>query len=195
MQVDQQISLTYKQFSLADGSQHIASEYAIRKLQELVKKFHIKNVLEIGLGIGSIAGCILTVNKNINYVGTEANGFCLNALLKNLKEKFDLIIIDGKDPDLHYVKQLLAKNAIIAVEGDRLPQQKVLQEIFNQHKMVHVMSLSKNKSYSPFSTSDWQGGLKIIFVNPSGNQYASWLKEKILNKLKYQYRAGIVNRT
>lgn len=69
-----------------------------------------------------------------------------------------------------------------------MPQQELLQELFPQHKYVHSIGANKNKSYSPFPASHWQGGLKIIFVNPTAAQ--SWwsLKEKIGMKFKYFYR-------
>ncbi len=199
------IDLLYKKFSAASGNKHIASEYALVKLQELIGKFNIQNVLEVGLGIGSIAGTLLELNKKIRYSGTENNNFCLQALPVNLasnydrlkiypdlatipvKEIYELIIIDGKDPNLLFLKKLLSKRGIIILEGDRLHQQKVLQNLFPRHKMVHSISLRKNQRYSPFSPEDWQGGLKIIFANPSALQYVWWLKEKVQAKIKYQY--------
>ncbi len=205
MKIKDRIIKSYKFFSLAEGSQHIASEYAILKLQELIKKFGIKNVLEVGLGIGSIAGTLLVVNNELYYTGTEKNNFCLESLSKNLannygrleiytdldslpgNKKFSLIIVDGKDPDLQSIRNMLSKRGIIVVEGDRLKQQNILQNLFPRHKMVHSISLSKNKSYSPFPMEEWQGGIKIIFVNPSGKQYIWWIREKIMTKLKYQY--------
>lgn len=202
------INNTYKEFCLAEGSQHIASEYAIGKINGLVEKFRVKRILEIGLGIGSISGMVLAVNRNkpdIYYTGTEANDFCLKALLENLKEdysrlkivsdltkipsnkKFDLIIIDGEDHNLRAVKDLISENGILAIEGDRMPQQDLLQELFPDHKYVHCISLKKNKEYSPFSTGNWQGGIKVIFVNPNIEQSLWWFTEKYFTKIKYQY--------
>ncbi len=208
MKRNQELSNLHKIFCEADGNQHIASEYAIEKIIGLVKKFRVKRILEVGLGIGSISGILLAVNRNkpdIDYVGTEANDFCLNALPQNLKEdyrrlrivsdlteisadkKFDLIIIDGKDHNLQAIKGLISIDGILAIEGDRMPQQDSLQELFPDHKYVHCISLEKNKEYSPFSTENWQGGLKIIFVNPNLKQNFWWLKEKYFTKIKYQY--------
>ena len=62
-----EISALYKEFAKAEGSQHIASEYAIRKLHELIAVFRIKDVLEVGLGIGSISGILLKLNKKLSY--------------------------------------------------------------------------------------------------------------------------------
>jgi SAM-dependent methyltransferase len=205
---DQRTNL-YRIFCEAEGNQYIASEYAIEKINGLVEKFRIKRILEVGLGIGSISGILLAINRNkpdLDYTGTEANDFCLAALPQNLKEdyrkliiyldlaempadnKFDLIIIDGKDHNLKAVKNLISENGIIAIEGDRMPQQDSLQEIFPNHKYVHCISREKNKSYSPFPAAHWQGGLKIIFINPSVSQKLWWMRERISSKLKYWFR-------
>ena len=201
----EKLSQSYKKFCLAEGSQHIASEYAILKLQELISKFEIKDVLEVGLGIGSIAGSLLAVNEELSYTGTEANEFCLESLPQNLEKNyerlrlfpdlgavpkdtgFNLVIIDGRDAELKNLKQLFAPGGIIVLEGDRLEQQELIREIFPSHRMVHAISLRKNNSYSPFPAKEWQGGLKIIFTNPSWKQHVWWIKEKLLTKIKYQY--------
>lgn len=205
MGVTKKLAGSYYKFCLADGNQHIASEYAILKLQELIRRFKIKNVLEVGLGIGSIAGSLMAVNGELSYTGTEANAFCLESLPQNLginyerlrlfpdlgsvpgNTRFDLVIIDGRDTGLKNLKQLLTPGGIIVLEGDRLEQQEVIKEIFPRHRMVHAISLRKNNSYSPFPAKEWQGGLKIIFINPSLGQYVWWMKEKLLTRLKYQY--------
>lgn len=199
------ISKLYRKFCEVDGNQHIASEYAIIKIQEIIERFNIKRVLEVGLGVGSIAGTLLRLNNNIIYSGTESNEFCINALAKNLgekyqklslynslnsvpeNEKFDLIIVDGKDKNLKAIRNFVSKAGIIILEGDRKPQEKAIHNIFEKNVQVHSISLSKNKSYSPFPTSEWQGGLKIIFVNPTFLQYVWWIKEKIKTKLKYKF--------
>jgi hypothetical protein len=196
----------YFSFCAAGGNQYIASEYAIEKINELVEEFRLKRILEVGLGIGSISGIILATNKlklELKYSGTEAHDFCLKALSENLKEnynrldiysdltkipirkKFDLIVVDGKDRNLQRVSDLISKHGVIAIEGDRMQQQDSLLEIFPNHKYVHCISRKKNKSYSPFPSSHWQGGLKIIFVNPNYIQKFWWIKEKIFIKLKY----------
>lgn len=203
----QKIKSSYKAYCLAEGNQHIASEYAIFKLQEIIENFKIKSILEVGLGIGAIAGSLLEVNKNLVYTGTEKNEFCLKALKKNLDKKygrlnlfcgindlnptdnFDLIIIDGKDRELRQLSRQLSAKGIIAIEGDRHEQQRQLQQVFPNHLYVHAISRNKNEEYSPFPTDHWQGGLKIIFVNPGFSQKCWWVKEKLITKLKYIYRS------
>jgi hypothetical protein len=208
MSRNEQQSKLYQFFCEAEGSQHIASEYAIEKINGLVEKFRVKGILEVGLGIGSISGIVLALNRNkpeLDYAGTEANDFCLNNLPQNLKEdfcrlrivsdlteipsdkKFDLIIIDGKDHNLKAIKDSISENGILAIEGDRMQQQDSLQKLFPDHKYVHCISNEKNKSYSPFQSTHWQGGLKIIFIKPTGIQKLWWAREKISTKLKYWF--------
>jgi hypothetical protein len=197
---------TYKQFCLTEGNQHIASEYAILKLQELVERFNIKSVLEVGLGIGAIAASLLKLNKHLVYTGTEDNTFCLKSLPKNLginynkleifsrlkslphDTRYDLVIIDGRDINIEKVKSVITKHGIIAIEGDRSLQQKTLQDLFPHQVNVHMISTGKNKDYSPFPAENWQGGIKVIFVQPTVRQYIWLVKKKIFTKFKYLYR-------
>ena len=199
------ISELYHKYSIAEGNQHIASEYAIIKLQQLVKTFEIKNILEIGLGIGSICGSLLAMNKNVKYSGTENNSFCLKSLKNNVQNYellnifpgiedlkknrlFDLIIVDGKDASLENIKRMISSSGIIAIEGDRMEQQKKLLEVFPKSRIVHCISLKKNKDYSPFPPESWQGGIKIIFINPDFKQKLWYLKNKIYTGIKYKFR-------
>ncbi|WP_324721960.1 hypothetical protein [Salinimicrobium sp. HB62] len=207
MKNKQKLSRAYRKFEHAKGNQYIASEFAVRKLAELITCFKSKRVLEVGLGIGSISGSLLDLKKDHIkcYSGTEDNSYCLKALNKNLgvnqsklniyseikevptDKKFDLVIIDGKDHNLREIEKLVSPRGIIAIEGDRLPQQSILEEMFPNNIVVHSISLIKNSVKSPFPSDKWQGGLKIIFISPCLKQRLWWLKEKIMTKIKYQY--------
>lgn len=103
----------YQYFCSAEGSQNIASEYAIQKLQDLVTKLEVKNVLEVGLGIGSIAGTLLKLNKKLSYSGTETNDLCLKALPKNLSKNYERLVIY---PDLLTVPDNILFKLIIVDE-------------------------------------------------------------------------------
>ena len=145
------------------------------------------------------------MNKNVKYSGTENNDFCLQALKLNITNgfdrlkvfnslkdinsatKYDLIIIDGSDSGLQNIIDIIASHGIIAIEGDRIPQERLISGLFPNHKLVHSISLSKNKENSPFPSEEWQGGLKIIFVNPTFGQYVYWMMEKLCTKVKYQF--------
>lgn len=206
MTSQEQITNSYKTFCHVEGNQHIASEFAVLKLQELLEGFKVKSILEIGLGIGAVAGSLLKVNKDLAYTGTENNEFCLKALKRNIgkdyerlnlfsgindlepKGNFDLIIIDGKDAGLQQLSRHLSSKGIIAIEGDRHDQQRELQNIFPNYYFVHCISKKKNKEYSPFPSDHWQGGIKVILVNPNFKQKLWWAREKLKTKLRYFYR-------
>lgn len=211
MEVKNSAIQTYKYFSGLDGNQHIASEFALRKVIKIIYRYKIKNVLELGLGIGSIAYCILDfskeINSKINYVGTESNEFCLEFLpkyLKNhfdeiqifdelnnvvLKEKFDLVIIDGKDENLLKIKSMISNRGIIIIEGDRIPQLDLVRNSFPNSLITRLISNYKSPEYGPFSSSDWCGGLQLIFVNPNFYQKVNFIYYKITTSVKYRLRA------
>lgn len=195
----------YIEFSNYKGSQNIASEFSIYKILEIVKLNRITNILELGLGIGTLPSAILYQNdRKINYSGTEANQFCLNSLSenvnsKNLKiyrdldsvrfqKKFQLIIIDGKDSNLRKIDKYISKNGVIMIEGDRKTQQETITNLFPKALFVHMISSKKNNPNGVFDKSNWQGGIKVFFVNPTFEQKINWLKQKIRTKIVYQKR-------
>lgn len=202
---------TYKYFSNLDGNQHIASEFALKKIIDIIKNYKIKNVLELGLGIGSISFCILEFSKEYNtqieYTGTESNEFCLEVLPKYLKEhfnkvqifkglnevpnnkKFEMVIIDGKDENLIQVKKIISNRGIIVIEGDRKPQLELLKNIFPDHLYVRLISNQHNPSYGPFSSLTLLGGIQLIFINPNFHQKINFIFYKISTAIKYRLRA------
>ncbi|WP_293870268.1 hypothetical protein [Flavobacterium sp.] len=201
---------TYKYFSNLEGNQHIATEFALKIIAKIVKKYQPKNILELGLGIGSISCVVLkfTQSKNqaINYLGTEANYFCLMALPKYLKEhynrltifnaledvvhsqQFDLIIIDGKDENILRVKDIISRHGIIIIEGDRMPQLNSIRTIFPNSFYTRVISNYKNPNYGPFSATDYSGGLQLLFINPTFKQKLDYLFYKFQTAIRYKIR-------
>ncbi|XMO86568.1 hypothetical protein AAFN75_17425 [Algibacter sp. AS12] len=202
--------INYLRFSAFEGSQHIASEFAIYKLLEVTKKFKRVSILEVGLGIGSISDTILTYKKSedLYYVGTENNAFCLESLKKNLNEKsyntlrilsgidkvfelrkkFDLAIIDGSDDNILSLANQLESDAIIAIEGDRITQVNDLKKVFPKAKFVHSISLRKNDPNGVGIPWHWQGGIKLLFLNPTNSQLVYCFTEKLKTKLINMYR-------
>lgn len=198
----------YQKFSQAEGSQYIASEYALFRILKLIEKFKPKNILEVGAGIGTISDSILKFNfpQDIQLFASEADNFCLEKLPENLggdfsklklfphiadlphEAIFDFVIIDGKEEHLTSVKNMLSKNAIIVVEGDRKDQTDTLRKLFPSSKFVHSISRLKNSFYSNRPSNNFQGGLKIIFTNPDLEQNLYWLKLKINSKINFQFR-------
>ena len=200
----------YKRYCKAEGSQHIASEFALLHILKLIKKYNFQNILEVGVGIGTISGSILKyaklTDKNISCTCTEANKFCLSQLplnlgnyysdlkvYKNVNElpsnsRFDLIIIDGAEEHLKSIQEKVMTNALILVEGDRKSQVKEVITFFPKSKFVQFLSIKRNEEYSASRTGDFRGGLKVIFTNPSVSQLLFWLQMKIETKVKYLIR-------
>lgn len=198
----------YKMFCGFEGSEYIASEFALETILKIISKYKVKNILELGLGIGSISDTVLKYSKNenkiISYTGTESNTFCLDALKNNVQDfdklklypaldlvannKFDMIIIDGYDETLTKVVSFCKKNAIIFIEGDRKGQTKMIQQIFPKSKHVNIVTLNKNKEYAHgyCSTSSYVGGGQLIFINPTLGMKFFWFQQKI--------RTFIINR-
>jgi spore coat polysaccharide biosynthesis predicted glycosyltransferase SpsG len=202
--------LNYKRFCGLEGSEYIASEFALETILRVIKIFKVHTILELGLGIGSISDTVLQYSKKashtIGYVGTEKNDFCLNALKSNVldfdkielyaqldqikNKKFDLIIIDGYDDTLKEVIAFCKKSTIIFIEGDRKSQTKTIRQIFPKNKYVNVITLNKNKTYSHSGgyTNHYVGGGQLIFMNPTFRMKLFWFQQKvatfIINKLR-----------
>jgi hypothetical protein len=206
-------SIQYKVFCKAEGSQNIVSEYALLQILRLIKLYSIKSILEVGVGIGTISGSILKYFENVPHklycAGTEKNEFCLNEIPKNLghnykdlmiypeinkvsgHSKFDLIIIDGAEKNLGMVKNLLTTKGIIVIEGDRRIQEEMVKNIFPSAKYVHLISLKRNGEYSVKYAKNFQGGLKVWFVNPDIKQKIHWGFLKLSTAMKFQIRKSL----
>lgn len=196
----------YLEFSAYEGSQHIAGEYALLKILEIIEKFKVTSIAEVGLGIGTIPSTVLGYFKrSLIYVGTENNTFCLESLKNNLDKntfstleiyndigtmnerptKFDLIIIDGKLQGLEILVKRLTKRGIIAIEGDRKDQEGFIRDLFPKSRYVHLISAHKNDARGIFDPKSWQGGIKIFFVRPTVAQSTYWFYNKIRTKMTY----------
>lgn len=200
----------YKRFSALEGSEYIASEFAIETILRLIEKYNVKNVLEVGLGIGAICDTVLQYAKMSNlpmhYVGTEANEFCLSVLPKNVTDyqkieryhdvsavpdqNFDLIIVDGADKNFAKIAGLCSKDTIIYIEGDRGPQTRNVKEIFPRAKHVNVITLQKNRSYAHGSSTPatYMGGGQLLFTDPSLGRKIFWFSEKVKSFIKRNIR-------
>lgn len=199
---------TYRKFADKQGNDHIAGDYALEEILRIIEKFNCKNILEVGLGIGSISDAILNFSEsnslNINYSGTEANEYCLEQLPQNVDRfeqiklhskiaeiadgnLFDLIIVDGSDALLSEVKKLCAKNALIFIEGGRASQIKVLNEIFPEFYQCEIISIRKPPAYGPFHQK-WTGGGTLIAISPTVFQKAFIFIEKVKTFSKRRMR-------
>jgi hypothetical protein len=200
----------YKRFCELDGSEYIASEFALETILKIIETFNLNKVLELGLGIGSISDTVLKYaqkgHNKIRYVGTEKNEFCLEALKINVSnynqielfselnhienQKFDLIIIDGYDDTLKVVVDFCQKNTIIYIEGDRKGQTEEIREIFPKNKYVNVISNNKNKPYSHGGgdVNRYVGGGQLIFINPTLKMKLFWFQQKVATFIKNRVR-------
>ncbi len=199
----------YRKFSRAEGSQYIASEYALFRILELVQKFQPRNILEVGVGIGTISDSIMKAFGNSyqpKVFGTEDNEFCRSQFAKNLgssfqefklfrtiqelpaEQEFDLIIIDGKDSSLEQLKAHMNDRCILVKEGDRKDQTDLMRKQLPNSKFVHSITNKKNSSYSNRSNEHFQGGLKVIFTKPNVKQYLEWMRLRLSSKIHFQLR-------
>ncbi len=209
MQSKQLANNNYYRFCKLEGSEYIATGFALFQILKIIKIFEVKTVLEIGLGIGSISDSVLKMarnsNRDIRYVGTEANEFCINALKNNIEDyhkleqyeylaeispesKFDLVIIDGQDNSLQEIANKCKSQAIIFIEGDRSPQTKLILTLFPKAKHVNVISVKKHQSFSHGNTNYFVGGGQLIFTNPDLRMKIYWFKEKITTYIKRHFR-------
>jgi spore coat polysaccharide biosynthesis predicted glycosyltransferase SpsG len=200
----------YKRFCALEGSDYIASEFALEMILKLIKAFNLKTILEVGMGIGSIADTVFKFskveNRAVSYTGTEKNEFCLQALKKNVEDynqiewveelveiknkKFDFIIIDGYDDALNIITTLVAKNAIVFIEGDRRLQTELILSLFPKARWVNVITFNKNKSYAhgEGNPNHYVGGGQLIFCNPTFKMQLYWFVKKIDTFIKNKIR-------
>lgn len=198
---------TYAKFATFDGNQHIAGDYALEKILKIIEDFKVRKVLEVGLGIGSVSDAILNFaaknNLAIDYVGTEANDFCRNALKTNVSRykdislfddlsqvpttKFDLIIVDGSDDALLSVKNLITENGCIFIEGFRQSQVDALHRAFPDMIYCEIISMRPTPKIGPFSQK-WTGGGRLIFIKPTLYQKFYCFNEKVKTFTKRRLR-------
>ncbi len=77
---------------------------------------------------------------------------------------------------------------MILIEGDRTNQVETIKRIFKNFRYVQLISLSKNGGYSVKKSEDYQGGLKVVFIQPTRVQLFYWFSSKIKTKIKYFIR-------
>lgn len=199
----------FKYFSLLEGSQHIASENALKGIESLIRKNNIKSVFEFGIGIGTIPFLIKKINSEIEYTGIENNDFCISAFNTNLEnwvhkplfkhlrsteelvstQNFDLIIIDSQFEDSAFLQKIVHSNSILFIEGHRELQGEMIARTFHKPLISRIISTRKNYTWSPFDSKSYMGGYSLYRLNNSSlaNQY-HWMIEKIETAFKYRIR-------
>lgn len=206
-----QYDVVFKKFGQKEGCQHIATRFALKGIEEIIKKQNINTVFEFGIGIGTIPYLLGSLRKKILYYGTEDNEFCLNAIKENLpfnelniefnllnnyyefKEnfKFDLIIIDGKFEDIEFLKRIAHNKTIIFIEGDRASQQEIIQAAFPFALKNRIVCIRKHQKDSPFykeENNNFEGGYTIFQLNTNFISKINWFKTKLETSIKYRFR-------
>jgi spore coat polysaccharide biosynthesis predicted glycosyltransferase SpsG len=202
---------TFQVFSQKEGSQHIAQEFALQKIEKLGKKKNVKAVFEFGIGIGTVPFLLSHLDKEIIYYGTEDNDFCIKAFRENLQSmgkdfkfnhinnfedysgiiKFDFIIIDGSFNNVDFLKKIIKSDTIILVEGDRKKQREFLNNLFPKALVSQSISLKKNSKFSPFYSeinNTYVGGYTVYRLNPTFANKIVWFIEKVITFLKFRVR-------
>lgn len=214
MSTKQISSESYNYFSNKEGNQHIAGMYALQKILDIIKVNKPKYILEVGLGIGSISYTILkdaeVNNRKLVYHGTESNEFCLKMLKENLSQyynsieifndienlksdiKYDFIIIDGTDQSIDKIKDSIAPNGVIFIEGGRAEQTQKMKTTFPDNKYTVCISDFKNPEWGPFPSDIWSGGGSLIYIKPTTKQFFHYLKERIRTAFRYKIKRKLV---
>ncbi len=201
----------FKLFSKKEGSQHIASAFALKGLESIIKKNEINYVFEFGIGIGTIPYLLGTVKKGLIYFGTENNDYCIEQLKSNLKElesdfsfnhltsyeemktdqKFDLIIFDGAFKDSNFLKKIAHQKSIIFVEGDRSDQIKFITAVFPKALVSQSICNLKNSDFA-FAPNKEQkryvGGYTLIRLDNNFENKLKWFSEKLRTYFLYKIR-------
>ncbi|TDQ19624.1 hypothetical protein DFQ04_1448 [Algoriphagus boseongensis] len=210
-------SKVYKDYSIKEGNQHIASEYNLFHILKYCKDRSLINILEIGTGIGTILSLFqeakssnfLNVEK---YIGTEKNQYCLDQIKRNCIDNdpselnfkivgdgsdiqdngYDFAVVDGSAEFLdQIISKRLKKNALILVEGYREDQvnkiKSILKELGWSYTYFLRFSTWKNPSYGPFQQK-FQAGHTIFFLNPSQNDIDFCSKMKTWSRFRYHSR-------
>ena len=198
-------------FSKKEGCQHIAQEFALKGIEKIVNNKCVNSIFEFGIGIGTIPYLLNSLNKKLDYFGTEENEFCINAFQENLKDidskfnfnhiksfsnynedfKFDFIIIDGSFDNEIFLRKIVKLNTIILVEGDRKLQREFLTRIFPNALVSHNISICKNEKDSPFyseKNNSFIGGYTLFRLYPSIMNKMEWFSEKVFTFFKYKIR-------
>lgn len=197
-------SQTYEVFKKKEGSKNIASENCLRGIIRWVRKKRPQNILEIGTGIGTIPFSLKLakergeITHEFAYFGVEPNEYCIGAFKKNIPgwkgfvshiptisslmpgQKFDFIIVDGRDKEFNEVLNLLEFNGTILVEGGRNSQQDVINELAGAQNRKFL------RSNGIAFTFGHLGGYTVYFFDPTLADYLRHLKNKTATFFKWR---------
>ena len=204
----------FKIFALKDGSAHIASQNALNGVFMLMDRYRPKNILEIGIGIGTIPYSLneyakLNPSSPVRYTGIEENQYCIGEFKKNLAildknftfshhtstdtiepQQFDFLVVDGENAKLEKVKPFInpTQRVILFIEGDRKNQVKTLKELFGNYIFYREISTKKNPDYSPFPKDQYIHGYNVIILNPTLSDKLFVFFRRAVTSIRYRIR-------
>lgn len=214
--IEQTAKEVFKVFAHKEGNEYIATEPALIGIGNLVKKNACKNILEVGIGIGTIPYFIsqLLMHNSlpasaITYYGTEDHAYCIDQFkinmagaspklhfnhILNLDEipagiKFDFIVIDGGDLALQSIKNHVHNRTVILVEGDRKTQRTVLMQLFGGS--ISAYGFVSNKvapDYNPKGKGKKEGGYTVFLLNPTRYEKIFCYCQNKITALKERFR-------
>ena len=195
---------TYDLFKTKEGSKHIATANCLRAIINYVRLKKSRNILELGIGIGTIAFSLKLakekkeIRHDFKYYGTEADQFCIDAFKTNIPgyerfvnhftdlskipagSKFDFIIIDGRDKSLDKIIELLAPGGVIFVEGGRNSQLDVIKKAAEEHGRKYLEWNGIRFSLGHL------GGYTVRFFDPTISDYIMYFKGKTATFIKWR---------
>lgn len=205
----------FKLFAYKEGCEYIATEPALIGIGQLIIRGRYKNILEVGIGIGTIPYFIsrlLQEHKQmdaITYYGTEDNQYCTEQFGANLQVlspkfhfthivdlsgipaniKFDFVIIDGGDLALQSIKEHVHSRTRIMVEGDRKNQRNVLMQMFGGHVGIYgVVSNKIARDYNPKGKGITEGGYTVFLLNPTTTEKIFCFIQNKITAVKERFR-------
>lgn len=192
----------YATYARKPGSQHIASLNACRGLEELVRRYHPRRVLEIGSGIGTLTDLLTqTLDPDAALTTVEDHPFCLEQMTLNLGprlfralvvhdlgaiqgEIFDLVIVDGGRSD-GSAMPFVAHRGLVFVEGFRGDQRKFLEVSTRSHTLMNIRAM--HRGFSSRGAADWGGAYWVYRFEPT-------LVERARFSLRYLWDGVLVGK-
>lgn len=182
----------HRRFRGRPGSEHIATESAVRGLVRALRRARPRRVLELGAGIGTLTEAAIRVLERLHgpdgytLVATESDPFCLEQLDRNLADRrgclrvvadpgalpadagpFDFVIADGGEQDDPRPFRDLARGATVFIEGDRRPQAATLEAAIAGRPFARADVRILRRRTLADGRRVWDGGYRLYRLEPT----------------------------